>query len=253
MSADKNQRNIKLIISYDGTDYAGWEVQKGLPTIQGELESALEKIHKHPVGIVGSGRTDAGVHARAQAANFRTGISAATMEARRFVPALNSLLPQSIRIAESCEAPPDFHARFDAKSRLYRYFFVAGRGALPAEKRFVCELRRVPDIALLNDYCRYLRGEFDCTVFAAAGDKSKSRFRYIYNAVFLFEAGKLVFEIRANAFLWNMVRSVAGTLLFCEERKMPPEEFFRIASSGRRELAGPTLPPQGLFLWEVGY
>jgi tRNA pseudouridine38-40 synthase len=240
-----------LLVSYDGSSYHGWQRQKNRNSVQGELETALEKIHGHPVPLTGSGRTDSGVHAAGQVANFYTGI--AGMDPRRFRPALNSLLPASIRVLDSREAPPGFHSRFDAKSRTYRYFFIPPRDVLPQEKQCAFVLKRQPDIALLNAYARLFRGEFDCTVFAVPRDLSKSRSRYIYNACFFIEEKKIVFEIRANAFLWKMVRSVAGTMIFYEERKIPPEEFRRIIGSGKRELAGPTLPPEGLFLWRIEY
>ena len=242
-------RNIKLVMAYEGTNYLGWQRQAAGATVQGEIEKALEKLHKHPVNVTGSGRTDSGVHAAGQTANFYTDI--AGIEARRFIPALNGILPGDIRILGAEEVPSRFHARFDARSRLYRYFFVCGREALPFERAFVLRLWRKPDVALLNAYARQFRGEMDCSVFAGSGDKSASKNRYLYNACFFMEGGKLVFEIRANAFLWKMVRSAAGTML--RRKKTPPEEFRRAAGSGRRELAGPTLPPRGLFLWRVDY
>jgi tRNA pseudouridine38-40 synthase len=257
MIPDATSRNIRLVISYDGTDFSGWQRQDGSGqcktrrTVQGELEKALEKIHKHPVAITGSGRTDSGVHARAQCANFYTGIQ--SMDAERFVPALNSLLPRDVRVTQACEAPPSFHARFDARARTYRYVFVAGRQALPMEKRYAVQLWRRPDLALLNEYCAFLKGEFDCTVFASPADKSVSRYRYIFGSLFYPEVEKIVFEIRANAFLWKMVRSAAGTLLFYEEKKVSPKDFYSIITSGKRDLAGPTLPPEGLTLWNVEY
>ncbi|MDR1929298.1 MAG: tRNA pseudouridine(38-40) synthase TruA [Treponema sp.] len=245
------ERNIRLIIAYDGTAYRGWQRQAGLPTVQALIEESLLKLHKRPVTLTGSGRTDSGVHAAGQAANFYTTL--ASMEAGRFVPALNSLLPRDLRILSASEVPRSFHARFDARSRTYRYFFIGGRQALPHERRYALQLRRPPDLRRLNDYCRFFRGEFDCTIFASPADKSKSRRRYIYGASFFVEGEKIVFEIRANAFLWKMVRSAAGTLLFYGEKKTAPEDFYRIISSGKRELAGPTLPPEGLFLWGVEY
>jgi tRNA pseudouridine38-40 synthase len=246
-------RNIRLCVSYDGTDFSGWQRQDGqnVRTVQGEIETALAVLHKHPVAVTGCGRTDAGVHARAQTANFYTDI--ASMEVERFVPALNGLLPHDVRIMEARETTPQFHARFGALSRTYRYFFIADRQALPMERRYAYQLWRQPDIVLLNNYCRFLYGEFDCTVFASPTDESKSKYRYIYHAHFFAEGNKLVFEIKANAFLWKMVRSIAGTLLFYEEKKTPPEEFLKIIQSGKRNLAGPTLPPEGLFLWAVEY
>ncbi|MDR2662062.1 MAG: tRNA pseudouridine(38-40) synthase TruA [Treponema sp.] len=257
----KGPRNIALLVAYDGTDFSGWQtLEKRAPpgttagpvprTVQGELERALKKLHKHPVTLTGSGRTDAGVHARGQAANFYTDIRG--MEAGRFVPALNSLLPRDLRVMEAREAADAFHARFDARSRTYRYFFLC-RSPFPAERRYALPLFRRPDLSLLAEYCRFFRGELDCTVFASPGDASRSRRRYIYGASFYPEGDKLVFEIRANAFLWKMVRSLSGTLLHYEKKGLAPESFRELALSGKRELAGPTLPPEGLFLWHVEY
>jgi tRNA pseudouridine38-40 synthase len=158
-----------------------------------------------------------------------------------------------VRIVESSEAAADFHARFDARMRTYRYFFIAGRQALPHESRYALQLRRVPRIDILNSYCRLLYGERDCAIFAGSGDVSKSTRRNISNAVFTVESGRLIFEISANAFLLKMVRSVAGTFLHYEERDTPSARLRDIIASGDRSLAGPTLPPHGLFLWKVDY
>ena len=246
------ERTIKLILAYDGTDFLGWQRQKGQArTVQAVLENALEKMHGHPVALAGAGRTDSGVHARAQAASFRTDIE--SIKPERFVPALNSLLPSDVRITDSFEADSDFHARFSARMRTYRYFFIAGRQALPHESRYALQLWRIPGVSALNSYCRLLYGERDCAIFAGSGDTSKSTFRNITHAVFLAEGGQLIFEISANAFLLNMVRSVAGTFLHYEERAVAPDQLRDIIASGDRSLAGPTLPPQGLFLWKVDY
>jgi tRNA pseudouridine38-40 synthase len=220
-------------------------------TVQGLIEAALEKIHKHPVVLTGSGRTDAGVHAAGQAANFFTDIN--SIPADRFVPALNSLLPRDVRILEARETLPDFHARFDARSRIYRYHLICGRPALPHELRYNLQLWRRPRLDILNSYARLLRGELDCSVFAWPRDPSESRNRYFFHAGFLAQGDILIFEIQANAFLWKMVRSVVGTLLHYEEKGLPPEELRRIIASGDRSLAGPTVPPEGLFLWKVEY
>ena len=245
-------RTIKLIIAYDGTDFLGWQRQAGQTrTVQAVIEAALEKMHGHPVALAGAGRTDSGVHARAQAASFQTDIE--SIKPDRFVPALNSLLPADVRITDSCEEAADFHARFSARMRTYRYFFIAGRQALPHESRYAMQLWRVPRIDILNSYCRLLYGERDCAIFAASGDTSKSTYRNITHAAFLAEGGHLVFEISANAFLLKMVRSVTGTFLHYEERAAAPAQLRDIITSGDRSLAGPTLPPQGLFLWKVDY
>ncbi|GHV39457.1 tRNA pseudouridine synthase A [Spirochaetia bacterium] len=264
-------RNIKLLIAYDGTDFSGWQRQseeslwlsslkqfcrgqnctKQMRTVQGVIETALERIHKEKVNLCGSGRTDAGVHAAGQVANFYTTIH--SIPADRFVPALNSLLPQEVRILEAAETLPDFHARFDAKMRTYRYQLICGRHALPQEGRYALQLWRHPRLDVLNDYGRLLLGERDCSLFASPRDSSKSRSRYISQAHFFIQGDMLIFEISANAFLWKMVRSVLGTLLYYEERGIPAEQLKAAIEAGDRKLAGPTAPAQGLFLWKIEY
>ena len=245
------ERNIRLLIAYDGTDFSGWQRQDRRRTVQGALEDSLEKIHKRPVALAGSGRTDAGVHAAGQVANFQTDIN--SIPAERFVPALNSILPRNIRVLEARPAPDDFHARFDAKSRSYRYHLICGRPALPQELRYSLQLWRRPNLELLNAYARIFRGELDCSLFAWPGDPSGSRNRYFFNAAFFIQGDSLVFEIQANAFLRKMARSMVGTLLHYEERGTPPEELKAIVAAGDRSLAGPTVPPNGLVLWKVDY
>jgi tRNA pseudouridine38-40 synthase len=243
-------RNIRLLIAYDGTDFCGWQRQKAQRTVQGVVEQALEKIHKHPVNLTGSSRTDSGVHAAGQVANFFTDMDSIPCD--RFTHALNSLLPQDVRIIESSDANTAFHARFSASSRTYRYFFLC-RHLLPHERRYNLLLRRFPRLDILNAYGRLLLGETDCTIFAGAADTSRSKHRYIYSSQFFIEGERLIFEIRANAFLRNMVRSITGTFLHYEEKDTPPEKMLNIIESKQRSLAGPTLPPQGLFLWKVEY
>lgn len=219
--------------------------------MQGELEKALETLHKHPVAITGAGRTDAGVHARGQAANFYTDI--ARIQAERFVPALNRLLPGDVRVMAAEEAPETFHARFDAKMRTYRYRVIAGREAFPWERRYALQTRRIPDMAALNRYAALLRGEMDCSLFASPADKSLSPFRYINGTCFFAEGDALCFEISANAFLWKMVRCIVGSLLFYEERGLPLGVFGDYLKAGDHRLAGPTAPPHGLTLWKVTF
>jgi tRNA pseudouridine38-40 synthase len=257
-------RNIRLLIAYDGTDFSGWQRQaagqvgkagqpgfEGRRTVQGTLEDALEKMHGTRLSLTGSGRTDAGVHAAGQVANFYTPFK--NIPAERFVPALNSLLPRDLRILEARETRQDFHARFDAKSRTYRYYLICGRSALPQELRYALPLRRHPRIGRLNDYGRLLLGERDCSLFASPRDSSKSRFRHISRCLFFVRQDTLIFEISANAFLWKMVRSILGTLLFFEEKDLAPEALRDLLDRGDHRLAGPTLPGQGLFLWKIEY
>ena len=251
-----NGRNIKLIIAYDGTDFCGWQRQQENNgslnrSVQGVMEKALNKMHGYRVSLTGSGRTDTGVHAAGQAANFYTGID--SIPAGRFARALNSLLPKDVRVIHSSEEDKKFHARFSACSRTYRYHFICGRLLLPHECRYNLHLKHFPDIKILNAYGRLLLGEKDCSIFSGSGDMSKSKHRYIYNAVFFTEGNRLIFEITANAFLRKMVRSITGTFLHYGEKGASPEELSEIIGAGERSLAGPVLPPQGLFLWKVGY
>lgn len=255
-------RNILLTISYDGTSFCGWQRQdkadKGAPvrTVQGELEKSIEKLHGTHVTLYGSGRTDSGVHACAQAANFFSPIDSIPIE--RYPAALNSFLPPDVRIMKADVVPENFNSRFDATSRVYRYFMFTGGVPYAAQTRYVWPLNRMPDIDKLNTMASCLKGELDCASFAAAGDKSLSTCRYLECARFFtqdaFPYGTLaVFEIEANAFLWKMVRSITGTLLQLEKAGADEDSFKNILDARDRKRAGVTAPPQGLFLWQVKY
>ncbi|MGO8694812.1 MAG: tRNA pseudouridine(38-40) synthase TruA [Rectinemataceae bacterium] len=261
-------RNIKLVLSYDGTDFSGWQRQADARSVQEELEKALAMMHGHPVPTVGAGRTDAGVHAMGQVVNFYTDI--ASISARKFVPALNRLLPRDLRVLVSSEADRDFHARYDARLRRYRYFTLCGSVADPMRLRYAHHIRRIPDIESLNAMASRLIGENDFTTFSSARDTSANRSRYVHEAAFVWEDDLLVFQIAANAFLWRMVRSLVGSMLWLEAnagakgaadppvhgRRAWDEARARMAESlGSRDrsLAGPTAPAHGLFLWNVEY
>ncbi|MBQ4378086.1 MAG: tRNA pseudouridine(38-40) synthase TruA [Treponema sp.] len=252
-------RNILLTVSYDGTDFCGWQRQdksdsgKPVRTVQGEIERALAKIHKTQVNLTGSGRTDSGVHAFRQAANFYSPIDSIPVE--KYIPAINAFLPPDIRIIESKEVPEDFSSRFSATSRTYRYFIHTG---LPfaSEMRYVWPVYHKPDLKILNEMCSYLKGELDCATFAAAGDASLSTCRYIEKAHFFTDSKNpevIVFEITANAFLWKMVRSLTGTLIFFEKSGKSPDYFKEVLESKNRKKAGPTAPPTGLFLYDISF
>lgn len=249
-------RNIKLTVSYDGTDFLGWQCQNENGkatgrTVQGEIEKALEKMHGHGVSLIGSGRTDSGVHALGQVANFHTDIR--SIPALRFIPALNSMLPKDVRILESNEVASDFHARFDARRRTYKYYIHCGARPYAHEMPYIWHLGYWPDLRLLNSLASCLSGELDCSAFAASGDSSHTRSRYLYSAFFYPEGEKIVFEISANAFLWRMVRSIVGTLIDLEKRAKGVKDFQEIIHSKDRSMAGPTAPGTGLFLSSVQY
>lgn len=247
-------RNIALTISYDGSYYNGWQKQKNSSTyvtVQEEIEKALLKMHQYSIPLIGSGRTDSGVHARAQVANFYTHIQ--SIPAERFVPALNSILPKTIRIIKSQEVSQDFHARFSARSRTYRYFMYCGAQPLAHEHSYIWHINFWPDVQRLNAMAIFLHGELDFSTFSAAGDQSISKCRYVNQASFFYTDDRLVFEITANAFLWKMIRSLVGTLIQLEKKQVDPKIFKEILDSKNRSLAGTTAPAHGLFLWNINY
>ena len=248
-------RNIRLVLSYDGTDFSGWQRQKNGRSVQEELEKALSALHGHEVGTTGSGRTDAGVHARGQVAGFRTDI--AKIPAKKFVPALNKFLPDDIRIVRSEEAHPDFHVRFDARLRRYRYHILCGSQAEPYRLRYAHRLFHIPAIASLNAMAGLILGEKDFTSFSSARDPSLSRHRFIYESAFYWEGDTLVYQIAGNAFLLRMVRSLVGSMLQFERESADAgealERMSNVLVSRDRRLAGTTAPAKGLFLWNVEY
>lgn len=252
-----NKRNILLRLSYDGTNFCGWQRQdradqgKPVRTVQAELERALEKLHHEPTPVSGSGRTDSGVHAAGQAANFFSPVDSIPVE--NYISALNNLLPADIRVHQSVLVPPDFHARFSTIARTYRYFLHYNGVPSAYEAPYVWTLRHCPDIRTLNSMASCLSGETDCTTFAAAGDVSQSKRRYIEMAAFFPQGNRLVFEIRANAFLWKMVRSLVGTLVDFENEGRNAAFFRETLEACDRSRAGSTAPAQGLFLWYVNY
>lgn len=254
MSDPSQLRNIRLTLSYDGSAFGGWQRQKNARSVQEELEKVLAKMHGHPVPTLTAGRTDSGVHAMGQVANFYTDIG--SIKPERFLPALNKLLPVDIRVHDSREVHLDFHARFDARLRRYRYFTMVGgsSGDLDAIRlRYAHLVFHRPDLSVLNAMASTMLGETDFTALCSSKDESESRYRFIHEASFRWENGLLVFEIAANAFLMRMVRSIVGSLLFYEAEGKGPEDFRAMLESRDRRAAGPTAPARGLFLWNVEY
>ena len=255
-------RNILLTVSYDGTDFCGWQRQdksdkgKSVRTVQAEIENALSKLHGTSVSIQGSGRTDSGVHARAQAANFLSPVDSFPVE--NYPRAVNAILPPDIRITGSRVVPEGFSSRFNAVSRTYRYFISYDAPVEAAQSRFVWNVRHKPDIDRLNEMASCLSGEIDCATFTAAGDASLSTCRYLEKACFflqpdIFGNSLLVFEIKANAFLWKMVRSITGSLIEFDRSGKDTGYFRTVLEACDRRMAGPTAPPSGLFLWEIDF
>ncbi len=249
-----NQRNIKMVLAFDGTDFSGWQTQKNSRTVQGTIEAALEKIHNRKIRITGSGRTDSGVHANGQVLSFKTDNS--TISAGKFALALNSNLPDDIRIITSCEIHDGFNARFDAVLRSYKYFLSPISILNPVYRNYCHSISFFPDISILNNLARIFIGEHDFTTFTASGDASKTKVRRVVTSCFYVSGSFLVFEIAANAFLWKMVRSIVGTILdYARSRseKAGARELKAALKAQDRSLAGSTAPAKGLFLDRVSY
>lgn len=250
------KQNVLLKISYDGTDFSGWQVQKkhGVNmgrTVQESLEEALFKLHKHPIKTVAAGRTDAKVHAREQAVNFFTNIKG--INEKQFPMAINSFLPKTVSVMESRFVVPSFNARFNALYRTYRYFVICAEHTYPYETRYCLQIRKTPSMDALNSLCEVLLGEQDFSFFAYSRDVSVSKWRYIRSARFFQEGKYLVFEITASSFLWRMVRSIVGTLLDYERKGYDAIKLKNAILNKDRSYAGVTAPPHALFLWRVEY
>ena len=244
-------RNIKIIVSYDGTDFAGWQIQRNERTVQGVLERALRNLHGCRVRVTGAGRTDAGVHAAGQVANFCSTIS--SIPARKFLQAVNSHLPQDVRVLQSAEVETDFHARHCATGRVYRYRILTGVSAQACFSRYCWLVSHLPPTGVLNDMAHVFCGEHDFTSFAATGDSSSSFSRKIDYACFVEEGPEIVFYIKGNAFLWRMVRSILGSIVEIALKGGGPEDLRAILDSRDRRRAGATAPARGLFLHRVEY
>lgn len=244
-------RNIALVLSYDGTDFAGWQVQKGERTVQGAVEEALADLHGEPVKLIGAGRTDSGVHAAGQVGNFRTSMD--SVPAERFRDALNARLPPDIRIRWSTLVSDEFHARRDASARCYEYRLMGGVTGAADRARFTWLVRRMPPLGILDDMAGVICGTHDFTAFAAAGDGSSHCIRHVYHACFIGHGPVTLFRIRGNAFLWRMVRSLLGTMISLGSRGGGEQAMRDILQSRERDAAGPTAPSRGLFLTRVDY
>jgi tRNA pseudouridine38-40 synthase len=258
-------RNIRLALAYDGTDFHGWQRQPDEPTIQGLMEDTIQKITGEPTTLWGSGRTDAGVHAANQAANFKT---MCPIPCANLTKALNDTLPASVRVKEASEVRLDFHARYGAVSKTYRYRILLTPVASPFIARFAYHYPYPLDQKAMRRAAPMFEGEHDFTSFAAAGGPSEEYDNGAAqggtsrgNTRRLFSSGLrwhgkssiLIYEARGSGFLHHMVRNIVGTLLEIGRGKMRPDDIPRILAARDRTLAGPTAPARGLCLWKVGY
>lgn len=247
----KAVRNIRLKIAYNGKNYAGWQVQENDVTVQGEIEKALEVIHKEKVKLTGSGRTDSGVHARGQVANFKSRNT--SVPDWKFALALNSLLPSDIRILESAETCIDFNSRYDAVERVYTYYITDNPSLMPWERDFSLFVNRKLDMEKLNSIASAVTGTHDFSSFSAPMPLHVSPVRSIYSSAFYSSYPFVIYKISGNGFLRKMVRSITGTILDLYAEEKGREDFIEIMNSRNRSLAGTTAPARGLFLESVIY
>ncbi len=245
------KRNIKVTVAYDGTDFSGWQVQKSGRTVQGVIEDALKRMHGYSVRVQGAGRTDSGVHASGQVANFFTDLD--SIPDIKFGDAMNSYLPEDIRVLRSCEVDDAFNAKTSARMRIYKYYLYIAHAGMPYYSRYCWKIRRKPDIQNLNSMAAGLVGEHDFTTFGAAGDSSSSKVRLIYSACFYPEGPFLIFRMAASSFLWKMIRSLLGTLIELDQNGFGKKEMEEYLESRNRSRAGSTAPARGLFLERIVY
>jgi len=246
-------RRIKIEVAYDGTEYHGWQVQPGLPTIQGTLEQVISEIEGKPVQVAGSGRTDAGVHALAQVAAFSI---ENPIPAGNLLRAANRLLPFDIRIVRVEEVAADFHPRFDAKAKTYEYRIFRGEICPPFERRYLYHHPYPLNVDEMTRLAPLLEGEHDFTAFAATDDRDElggSKVRTIFCSRLALEGDRLIYSVRGSGFLKHMVRNVVGVLLEIGKGNVEEAGLLARLNPDAGILPGPTAPPRGLFLISVEY
>ncbi|HJV65309.1 MAG TPA: tRNA pseudouridine(38-40) synthase TruA [Geomonas sp.] len=243
-------RNIKLIIEYDGTAYAGWQVQPNGVAIQEVVEGALERMLGEAARLRSSGRTDAGVHARGMVACFNTEKG---LPLRAFREGLNTMLPDDIAVRDAAEVPLAFNPRFDATCKHYRYTILQDRLRSPLARRIAWRLAGPLDLDAMRAACAELVGEHDFAAFQAAGCAAKTTVRTI-NSLDLVQEGRFIhLDVNGSGFLRNMVRIMAGTLVEVGQGRRSSGDVARLLREGDRQVSGITAPPHGLCLMEVFY
>ena len=244
-------RNIKLTIEYDGKEFNGWQKQPSKLNIQGTIEQAIKTITGEDVDLQASGRTDAGVHALGQVANFKTN---SNIPIEKMSIAINCNLKKSIRIVKAEEVEERFHSRLSCKRKTYRYIINNSESPSAIYRNLETHIPYKLDIEKMKQAVKYFEGEHDFKAFKASGTSSKSSIRTIYKAeVLKMPNNRIYIELTGNGFLYNMVRIIAGTLVDVGTGKIKPEDIEKIIESKDRTNAGKTLPPQGLYLVCVNY
>lgn len=244
-------KNIKLTIEYDGKEYNGWQKQPNKLNIQGEIERAIQNITGEQVELIGSGRTDAGVHAFGQVANFKID---SDFPIEKMAIAINSQLKKSIRIKKTEEVSQEFHSRYNCHSKTYQYVIDNSEQGSAIYRGLSYHVPQELDVEKMQKAVTYFVGEHDFSSFKSSGTSSKSSVRTIYKAeVFEMPNNRIYIELTGNGFLYNMVRIIAGTLVDVGTGKIQTEDIEKIIESKDRSLAGKTLQPNGLYLVKVNY
>lgn len=243
-------RRILLTVSYDGTNYAGWQWQENAIAVQQRLEEALERLIHTPIRVTGASRTDAGVHALGQRVHFDT---ASRIPPDKYPFALNTCLPPDIRVLEGKAVSGDFHARFDAKGKRYTYRIHNAPHASALYRNITAHVPYKLDVALMQKALPDLLGTHDFAAFQASGGTAKTTVRTITDVSLAQEGDLLTLTVRGNAFLYNMVRIIAGTMLDIGMGRIPPDAFQKALETGDRLALGITAPACGLELTRVYY
>ncbi len=243
-------KNILLEIEYNGTNYCGWQIQNNAMSVQYKIEEAIEELTGEEIRINGAGRTDAGVHAMGQTATFKTETNIPPLSISK---ALNQKLPVDISIISSREVPMDFHARFSAKGKIYRYLILNRQQRSPFYEERAYKYGKKLDVSAMKEAAGYFTGIHDFKGFMASGSSVEDTVRRIDRLEVSLNKNLISIEVEGNGFLYNMVRIIAGTLLECGEKRKNPDEIPGIISSCERRSAGRTLPGYGLYLVKVKY
>lgn len=246
----KGTRRILLTVSYDGTAYAGWQIQENAVAVQQRMEEALAHLTHETIRVTGASRTDAGVHARGQRVHFDT---FSRIPPDKYPFALNTCLPPDIRVLAGCEVSGDFHARFDAKGKRYTYRIHNAPHADALLRNFAAHVPQKLDVPLMQQCLQSLHGTHDFAAFQAAGGTAKTTVRTLTEASLAQNGSELTLTVRGNAFLYNMVRIIAGTMLDIGMGRLPADAFTRAIETGDRLCLGITAPACGLELTEICY
>ena len=242
---------IKLTVTYDGTNYCGWQIQPNKPTVQETIEDALYKLTGEKIKVIGSGRTDAGVHAEGQVAQFKR--ENENIPPEKYAIALNIILPDDVKIVKSERVNDDFSARRSAKKKTYIYRTYVSEALLPLKDRYALQLEKQPDVLAMRECASLIEGEHDFKAFCSSGTAVKTTTRTVYSIDIIERENDITFSVTGSGFLYNMVRIIVGTLLAVGRGKIGKAEVEEMLNTGKRSLGGKTIPAKGLTLLKVEY